>query len=60
MSETREKAPRMPGWVKWPALAIGVLVVALVVMRLLGIQHGPGMHMPSSPTGTHAPGSTHQ
>jgi hypothetical protein len=46
----------MPGWVKWSALVVGVLVVAFVVTRLFGIHHGPGMHMPSNPTGTHASG----
>jgi hypothetical protein len=53
----------MPGWVRWPGLVIGVLVVVFVVLRLLGVQHGPGMHgpMPNMPSNgpTHAPGGGH-
>jgi hypothetical protein len=59
MSETRDTPPRMPGWVKWPGLVIGILVVVFVGLRLLGVQHGPGMHMPNTPAGTHAPGGSH-
>jgi len=36
----------MPRWVKWPAIAVGVLVLVLVVLRLFGIEHGPGLHTP--------------
>jgi len=60
MTETRDTPPRMPGWVKWPGIVLGVLVVVFVVSRLFGVQHGPGMHSPNNPPGTHAPGGTHQ
>ena len=49
----------MPGWVKWPGLVIGILVLVFVGLRLLGVQHGPGMHKPNTPVGTHAPGGGH-
>jgi flagellar biogenesis protein FliO len=35
----------MPRWVKVFLIIAIVLVVAFVVSRLLGIQHGPGLHM---------------
>jgi hypothetical protein len=60
MSETGDPPPRMPGWVKWPAIVLGVLVVVFVVLRLFGVQHGAGMHTPNNPPATHAPGGTHQ
>jgi hypothetical protein len=50
----------MPRWVKWPALVLGLLVLILVGSRLAGIQHGPGMHMPDQPAGTHAPSGGHR
>jgi hypothetical protein len=59
MTESRDAPPRMPGWVKWPGIVLGILIVVLVVTRLLGIQHGPGMHMPNNPAGTHSPGGMH-
>lgn len=60
MSGTRDTPPRMPRWVKWPAIVLGVLVLVLVVSHLLGIKHGPGMHTPNTPTGTHATGGNHR
>lgn len=50
----------MPGWVKRPGIVLGVLAVLFVASRLLGIQHGPGMHSPNNSPGSHAPGGTHQ
>jgi hypothetical protein len=48
----------MPRWVK-VFLIIGiVLVLALVVSALAGVQHGPGLHTPSdghTPPIEHAP-----
>lgn len=46
-------APRTPGWVK--AFGVVALIVALLVAAqlLLGVQHGPGMHGPSSHAGSH-------
>lgn len=37
-------APR-PAWVRWLAVALGVLLLAVVVALLAGGQHGPGRHM---------------
>jgi hypothetical protein len=50
--------PRMPRWVLWPAVVIGVLVLTFLVLRLFGVQHGPGRHMPGggNPSATVAPG----
>lgn len=59
MSEPRDAPPRMPGWVKWPGLVLAVLILLLVVARILGVEHGPGMHTPKAPTGTAAPGGSH-
>jgi hypothetical protein len=47
----------MPRWVKWPAIVLGFLIIVLVGSKLLGIQHGPGMHSPGQ---THSPGSMHR
>jgi hypothetical protein len=43
---TPASAPRMPRWVKWPAIVIAVLILLFVVLQLLGIggKHGPGRH----------------
>ena len=60
MSEAGDAPPKMPRWVKWPGIVIGVLAVVFIGMRLLGVQHGPGMHAPADPAGTHAPGGTHR
>ncbi|HCT76293.1 MAG TPA: hypothetical protein DGG94_06375, partial [Micromonosporaceae bacterium] len=56
--------PRMPGWVKWPAIILGVLIALFLVLRLFGVEHGPGQHMPgggnppaSAPS--HAPAGGH-
>lgn len=57
MTSADSKPPRMPRWVKWPAIVLGILVIVLVGSRLLGVQHGPGMHNPSQ---THSPGSVHR
>lgn len=49
----------MPGWVKWPGIIIGVLVLAFVVLQLFGVQHGPGMHTPTNPVSSQTPGGSH-
>ncbi|HEX6686861.1 MAG TPA: hypothetical protein VF062_29110 [Candidatus Limnocylindrales bacterium] len=36
--------PRMPGWVKWPGIMLAALIVVFLVLRLFGVEHGPGMH----------------
>jgi hypothetical protein len=36
----------MPRWVKVFLVIIVVLVLALIVSWLLGVQHGPGLHNP--------------
>lgn len=58
--------PRMPRWVKWPAIFLGVLVVLFLVLRFLGVEHGSGRHRPggdrppaSVTPGGHAPGGGH-
>jgi hypothetical protein len=60
--------PRMPRWVKWPAIILGLLIALFLVLRLLGVdgpgQHGPGRHMPGggNPPASvpgHAPGGGH-
>jgi len=44
----------MPRWVKVFLIIAIVLVLALVISRLLGIQHGPGLHSPPGGLGGHA------
>lgn len=39
---------RTPLWVKTFGIIALVLVILLGIMLLSGVQHGPGMHMPSS------------
>lgn len=36
--------PGMPRWVKVFAAIVALLVLALVVSKVLGADHGPGMH----------------
>jgi hypothetical protein len=58
-----ESPPRMPRWVKWPAIVIGTLLLLLLALSLFfGVQHGPGRHLPeddvvpaSLAPGAHAP-----
>jgi len=50
----------MPGWVKWPGIVLGALLVIFLTLRLFGFEHGAGPHTPSGPPGIHAPGGTHQ
>jgi hypothetical protein len=42
----RESPPRTPRWVKWSVIVVGVLVLLLLSLPLLGVQHGPGRHLP--------------
>lgn len=59
----RESPPRIPRWVRWPGIIIGILVLLFVVLQLTGIggEHGPGRHAPggdtppASVTGVHTP-----
>ena len=41
-----DQPPRTPQWVKWPAIVLGVLALVFLGSRLLGIEHGPGLHAP--------------
>lgn len=57
--------PRMPGWVRWSAIILGVLIALFLVLRLFGVEHGPGQHMPgggNSPAGApgHDPADGHR
>ncbi|HZB34323.1 MAG TPA: hypothetical protein VE465_29435 [Streptosporangiaceae bacterium] len=65
--------PRMPRWVKWPAIVIGVSLVVFLVLQLTGVagNHGPKRHgadtrptgIPESglqqPRGGHTPAVNH-
>lgn len=42
-------APR-PAWVRWLAIALGVLVLVVVVALLAGGEHGPGRHVSGATT----------
>jgi hypothetical protein len=62
----RESPPRMPGWVKWPAIILGVLILLFVALRFFGVEHGPGLHGPgrgslpaSVAPGDHSRGGDH-
>ncbi|MQA63466.1 MAG: hypothetical protein GEU86_18715 [Actinophytocola sp.] len=51
-----ETPPRMPRWVKVPAMVLGILILVFVILQLTGVggDHGPGRHLPggdSSPAG---------
>jgi hypothetical protein len=41
----------MPRWVKVFIIVAIVLVLAFILSRLLGVQHGPGLHSPSGGSG---------
>jgi cytochrome b561 len=46
----RGSPPRMPRWVKWSLIVIGILLLLLlVVLPLVGVQHDPGMHSAGDP-----------
>jgi hypothetical protein len=45
----------MPLWVKVSLLIVILLVLAFVVTRLLGVQHGPGLHGPPQGSGDYMP-----
>jgi hypothetical protein len=58
--------PRMPRWVKWPLVILGVLIALFLVLRFFGLEHGPGRHTPGDGTppatvapGGHQPGGGH-
>lgn len=58
-----EAPPRMPRWVKVPAIVLGILVLVFVILQLSGVggDHGPGRHLPgggSSPAGVTVEQST--
>ena len=53
-------APGMPRWVKVFAAIAALLVLALVVSKVLGADHGPGMHAgmdSATPVTLSAPGA---
>ena len=43
-SAERGSHPGMPRWVKAAIAVVLVLVVVLVIGKLAGVEHGPGMH----------------
>jgi hypothetical protein len=45
----------MPRWVKVFIIIAIVLALAFLVTRLLGVQHGPGLHNPGASGGSAAP-----
>jgi hypothetical protein len=59
----RESPPRVPRWVKWSGIIVGILLLVFLVLRFTGIggEHGPGRHLPggdpppASVTGVHTP-----
>jgi hypothetical protein len=51
-------APRTPRWVLVFGIIAVVLILLVLAQLLLGIQHGPGMHGPSSDAGAAAPGAS--
>ena len=64
----RGPPPRMPRWVKWPAVIVGVLILLFLVLRFTGLagEHGPGRHLPggdvppaSVPADDHTPRGGH-
>ena len=46
------KPPPRPRWVKIAGLVVVVLVVILVVGKIAGVEHGPGMHGGGDSTST--------
>lgn len=46
-----QERPGVPRWVKVFALIGLAVVVILVVLMLLGIEHGPGLHSSAVPRG---------
>lgn len=42
----RGSPPRMPRWVKWSGIVIGVLILLFVSLQIAGVggEHGPGRH----------------
>jgi hypothetical protein len=49
----RPSGPGMPRWVKISLVIAILLILAFVVTRLLGVQHGPGLHGPPQGSGDH-------
>jgi hypothetical protein len=49
--EPRPGPPGMPRWVKVFLVIAIVLALAFIVSRLLGLQHGPGLHNPGGSGG---------
>ena len=44
VSEDGDAHPGMPRWVEAAIAVVLVLVVVLVIGRLTGVEHGPGLH----------------
>ncbi|UUV28691.1 hypothetical protein NQK81_28405 [Amycolatopsis roodepoortensis] len=42
-----DERPRMPRWVKVPAIIIGILIVVFLILQITGFggEHGPGRHL---------------
>jgi preprotein translocase subunit SecG len=45
----------MPRWVKVFIIIAILVALAFIVTRLLGVQHGPGLHNPGGSGGSAAP-----
>lgn len=44
----RDRPPGVPRWVKVSAALILLVVAALVISRVAGVEHGPGLHSGST------------
>jgi hypothetical protein len=49
--DTGRPATGMPRWVKVFLIIAIVLILGFIITRILGVQHGPGLHTP--PGGDH-------
>ena len=58
ISEAASPPPR-PRWIKVLAILVGIVVLVVIVMLLIGGEHGPGRHLPSGDSGTETAPARH-